>query len=210
MAIRLAAAIVVHDGKVLVVRRSIREGYLPGVWGVPCGKVDQHRGERARQAVLRELHEETGLKGEIVCFVGRSKFVSNWRGRRTHNIQWNYLVRPLPRSDLEHNHVANHDNENSSISQFAVNLPEDDQAYDWVDRKSLANFGLDKHNLNAINQGLRPWRAAHAIRLAETRGRDYINDIQRYRRLSLNRFGFRASHRPRGYQVKNLLKLLTH
>lgn len=209
MVIKLAAAIVVHDSKVLVIRRSIREGYLPGVWGVPCGKVDEHRGERARQAVLRELREETGLNGQIVCFAGWSKFASNWRDRRTQNIQWNYLVRPLPTSGLKHDHVADHDDDNNDVAQFVIDLPEDDQAYDWVDRKSIADFGLDKHNLDAISQGLRPWWAAHAIRLAETRARDCFNGIQRYRYLFLGGFGFKESQRPRGRQLKNMSKLFT-
>lgn len=200
MAIRLAAAIVIYDSKVLVVRRSIREGYLPGAWGVPCGKIDQCRGERPRQAVLRELHEETGLNGEIVCLVGWSKFVSNWRGRRTQNFQLNYLVRPLPRLNLKQN----------DISRFAIQLPEDDQAYDWVDRKLIDSFGLDKHNLNAINQALRPSRTAHAIHLAESKARYCFDGIQRHPRLFQRRFGFIAGQRHRGRQVKNLLKLRTH
>lgn len=210
MAIRLAAAIVVHDTKVMVVRRSIREGYLPGAWGVPCGKIDERRGERPRQAALRELHEETGINGEIVRFVGWSKFVSNWRGRRTQNFQWNYLVRPLPRLDFKHDDATDRDNDNSDISRFAIKLPEDDQAYDWVDRKLIDSFGLDHHNLDAINQALRPSRTAHAIHLAESKGRHCFGGIQRYRRLFQRRFGFITGQRYRGYQLKNLLKLRPH
>lgn len=209
MAIRLAAAIVVHESKVLVVRRSEREGYLPRAWGVPCGKIDRRRGERAREAALRELREETGLDGEIVCFVGRSKFVSYWRGRRTQNFQWNYLVRPLPSSDLEHNEAADSDNDNSDTSRFAITLPEDDQAYDWVDRKAIDSFGLDKYNLDAINQALRPSRMAHAIHLAESK-RHRFGGIHRYRRLFQRRFGFIAGQRYRGHQVKDPLKLRPH
>ena len=199
MAIRLAAAIVVLDSKVLVVRRSEREGYLPRAWGVPCGKIDRSRGERPREAALRELHEETGLNGEIVRFVGWSKFASDWRGRRTRNFQWNYLVRPLPRLDLKHNEAADRDNENSDISRFVIKLPEDDQAYDWVDRKLIDSIGLDKHNLEAINQALRPSRRARAIHLAESK-RHLFGGIQRYRLF----------RRYRGHQVKDLLKLRTH
>ncbi|MDX6346920.1 MAG: 8-oxo-dGTP diphosphatase, partial [Streptomyces sp.] len=36
----MAAAVVVHDDRVLTVRRSFGERFLPGVWGVPCGKLD--------------------------------------------------------------------------------------------------------------------------------------------------------------------------
>ena len=37
----LAAAIVVHNDRVLVVRRSKEEVFLPRNWGIPCGKIDR-------------------------------------------------------------------------------------------------------------------------------------------------------------------------
>lgn len=206
LTVKLAAAIVVHDDKVLVVRRSAREGYLPGVWGVPCGKVDVHRGERAREAALRELHEETGLNGEIICFAGWSKFVSNWRGRRTRNVQRNYLVRPLPKPSFKKDDATNRNNNDRDMSQFGVDLPEDDQAYDWIGRKSIADFGLDKHNLSTISRGLLPWRAMHAIHLARVEGCGCFSRIQRYLRIFPSSFKAKVRRRRRRRQVKNLLK----
>ena len=51
--LRLAAAVTVHRDRVLVVRRSETERFLPRVWGVPCGKIDP--GESADDAAVREL-----------------------------------------------------------------------------------------------------------------------------------------------------------
>ena len=61
---RVAAyALVVRDGRILLVRNSPRGPY-PGGWSLPGGGI-QH-GESPRDAVVREVAEETGL----VCEVG--------------------------------------------------------------------------------------------------------------------------------------------
>ena len=45
----LAAAVVMHNDHVLIVRRSRSEGFLPGRWGVPCGKIDEGEYSRERE-----------------------------------------------------------------------------------------------------------------------------------------------------------------
>jgi len=47
------------DGRVLVLERSEREEWYPGVWNFPGGGVDE--GESFHDAVRRETLEETGL-----------------------------------------------------------------------------------------------------------------------------------------------------
>lgn len=53
----IAAAIVVDGGKVLLVRRRVKEGSLS--WQFPAGGVED--GESAEAAAVRETREETGL-----------------------------------------------------------------------------------------------------------------------------------------------------
>lgn len=53
----VAAAIIVHGGRVLMVRRRVREGSLS--WQFPAGKVEP--GETCEEAAVRETREETGL-----------------------------------------------------------------------------------------------------------------------------------------------------
>jgi 8-oxo-dGTP diphosphatase len=53
----IASAVITHEGKVLLVRRRIKEGSLS--WQFPGGEVES--GESAGQAAVREVHEETGL-----------------------------------------------------------------------------------------------------------------------------------------------------
>lgn len=128
---RLAAAVVLHDDRVLVVRRSRTERFLPGVWGVPCGKLDE--GEAPETAVLRELYEETGLTGRIVAAAGERAFASEWDGHPVDNRQSNFLIRPLT---------------------FEVTLPEPDQDHRWLAVGELEQSGLDAHNLGTVRQAL--------------------------------------------------------
>lgn len=52
-------AVAVDDGRLLLVRRG--RGPAQGEWSVPGGRVE--RGETVGEAVVRELHEETGIEG---------------------------------------------------------------------------------------------------------------------------------------------------
>ncbi|MCX4904503.1 NUDIX hydrolase [Streptomyces sp. NBC_00878] len=128
---RLAAAVVMHKGRVLLVRRSETERFLPLVWGVPCGKLEP--GESPEDGVLRELKEETGLLGEVVRKVGESSFVSEYQGHEIKNWQDNFLVKPLSRH---------------------ITLPKPDQAYVWLSPADLHSVEIDAYNLDIVRQAL--------------------------------------------------------
>lgn len=53
----IAAAVITHEGRVLLVKRRVKEGSLS--WQFPAGAVEA--GESASQAAIRETKEETGL-----------------------------------------------------------------------------------------------------------------------------------------------------
>jgi 8-oxo-dGTP diphosphatase len=53
----IAAAVIVKDGRVLLVRRRVKEGSLS--WQFPAGEMEE--GELAGTAAVRETYEETGL-----------------------------------------------------------------------------------------------------------------------------------------------------
>ena len=62
-----AGAIVVdRAGRVLLVLRA--NPPAQGRWSIPGGRIEA--GERAEEAAVRELREETGLRGEVVRDVG--------------------------------------------------------------------------------------------------------------------------------------------
>ncbi|GAA1041283.1 NUDIX hydrolase [Streptomyces murinus] len=62
----IAAAIVVHEGRVLMVRRRVSEGQLS--WQFPAGEVEP--GEAREEAAVRETQEETGLTVAAVKLLG--------------------------------------------------------------------------------------------------------------------------------------------
>lgn len=62
----ISAAIIVQDGRVLMVRRRISEGEL--MWQFPAGAIEP--GEAAEDAAVRETVEETGLVVTAVRQIG--------------------------------------------------------------------------------------------------------------------------------------------
>ena len=85
------AAVVLDDG-VLLVRRG-REP-ARGRWGLPGGVVEL--GERAEEAVVREVLEETGIEVEPLKLVAvYDSIVRDEEGRvRFHYSSWNTSVDP--------------------------------------------------------------------------------------------------------------------
>lgn len=62
----ISAAVVVHGGRVLMVRRRVSEGELS--WQFPAGEIED--GESAAEAAVRETAEETGLVVRAVAPLG--------------------------------------------------------------------------------------------------------------------------------------------
>jgi 8-oxo-dGTP diphosphatase len=59
---RVVAALIVHEGKILVCQRT-KHQTMPLKWEFPGGKIEE--GEQARAALERELEEELGIHAAI-------------------------------------------------------------------------------------------------------------------------------------------------
>ncbi len=55
------AAIALLNGQILLIRRAVEPG--KGLWTLPAGFIE--KGETPEQACLRELYEETAMRGEV-------------------------------------------------------------------------------------------------------------------------------------------------
>jgi ADP-ribose pyrophosphatase YjhB (NUDIX family) len=85
-----AGALIIRNGKVLLVRRLIEP--FRGYWDIPGGfcEADEHPTETA----IREVREETGLEIELTGILG--VWMDDYEGSATLNVY--YLARPLGRS----------------------------------------------------------------------------------------------------------------
>ncbi len=84
-------AVVIHDGKILLVERA-REPYK-GYWTVPGGV--QRVGETLEEAVLRELEEETGITGRVKGTIWVDEVIEYENGRvKYHYVIIDMLVEP--------------------------------------------------------------------------------------------------------------------
>jgi len=86
----LVGMVTFHHDSILLLRRSAKEKFLPGVWSLPAGKVTP--GEPLEDAALRELKEEAGVCGSVSRILGAVWFDSNYNGKRVHNLQINFVV----------------------------------------------------------------------------------------------------------------------
>ncbi|MBN1658867.1 MAG: NUDIX hydrolase [Anaerolineae bacterium] len=82
-----AGALVVRNGKVLLVRRAVEP--FRGEWDIPGGFCEEE--EHPAQTAVREVREETGLEIELNGLFGL--WMDEYRGRYTLNVY--YLARPL-------------------------------------------------------------------------------------------------------------------
>lgn len=72
-----------------VIARVNRAGRLE--WCLPKGHLE--RGETPEQAAVREIEEETGIRGRVVRSLGTIDYWFNAEGRRIHKTVHHYLLR---------------------------------------------------------------------------------------------------------------------
>jgi 8-oxo-dGTP pyrophosphatase MutT (NUDIX family) len=70
---------------------AIRPGGREKVWALPKGLVG--KGEPPGDTALREVTEETGVRGRVVEKLGDVRYVYSWEGERVFKIVSFYLVR---------------------------------------------------------------------------------------------------------------------
>jgi len=70
---------------------AISPGGKTGVWALPKGLIG--KGEAAADTALREVTEETGVRGRLVEKLGDVRYVYTWKGERVFKVVSFFLVR---------------------------------------------------------------------------------------------------------------------
>ncbi|MFV8309044.1 NUDIX hydrolase [Mycobacteroides chelonae] len=80
------------DGQVAaLIGRTDRRGRM--LWSLPKGHIEQ--GETAEQTAIREVAEETGIRGSVLAALGSIDYWFVTEGRRVHKTVHHYLMRSL-------------------------------------------------------------------------------------------------------------------
>ncbi|MGB3372651.1 MAG: NUDIX hydrolase [Rhodococcus sp. (in: high G+C Gram-positive bacteria)] len=89
-----------------LIGRTDRRGRL--LWSLPKGHIEQ--GETAEQTAMREVAEETGIRGSVLASLGSIDYWFVTEGRRVHKTVHHYLLRflggELSDEDVEVTEVA--------------------------------------------------------------------------------------------------------
>jgi len=128
---RVVGACIMHDGKVLLLKRCLKEDFMPGLIELPSGGIEG--GENLADALAREVLEETSLKiSSVESYVGSFDYTSH-SGRKSR--QFNFVVKVEDISSLQLN-----DEEHSEY--FWVDPSEDD----------LDQYNVSKSTLEIIKK----------------------------------------------------------
>ncbi len=72
----------------VIIGRYDRRGRM--VWSLPKGHIEE--GETREQTAIREIAEETGIEGEVLCELGTIDFTFVAEGRRIHKTVHHFLL----------------------------------------------------------------------------------------------------------------------
>ena len=82
-----AGGVLFKDNMVLLIQNP------SGVWTFPKGLIE--KGESPEQAALREVYEETGIKGEILDYIGEIQYWYQLQGEKIFKKVKYYLMKYL-------------------------------------------------------------------------------------------------------------------
>ena len=122
--LNVAIALYSEDKKVLICQRSSDKKFLPNIWHLPGGKVEEK--ETILEALKREVSEELGLK---ISDIEYTKITHNYVGHGNISARTEFFI---------------------GKSQGEIVLNEENQDYKWISSKEVKNF-FDDHVID-INE----------------------------------------------------------
>jgi 8-oxo-dGTP pyrophosphatase MutT (NUDIX family) len=86
-----AGGVLVRDLEGKSMLAAIRPGGKPeGLWALPKGRIGE--GEPPEETAVREVEEETGVRGTLVRKLGDVRYVYTWEGERVFKVVAFYLL----------------------------------------------------------------------------------------------------------------------
>lgn len=126
---QVVTCVLMHQGKVLLLRRSDRVRTYKGLWGGVAGYVEP--GEQPLQTAYKELREETGLTPDLVRLVAQAEpiaFTDVYQGERydwtIHPFLFELLKDKNLKIDWEHSEYRWVKNEDLPAYQTVPHFPE--------------------------------------------------------------------------------------
>lgn len=120
-----------NRGKVLVVRRSRKEKFMPGYYDIPGGKVEF--GETLEEALMREIREEVNLSVKVVKPYSSFSYVTLKNTRHTVDIQFLVMAK--------------------NIKNLKINDDHDD--FRWISEKEIGKYKFSKERIRSIKEGFK-------------------------------------------------------
>lgn len=110
-----AGGLVFDDhGRVAIIARHSRSGHLE--WCLPKGHIE--KGETPQQTAVREVHEETGILGEVVDSIATIDYWFTGTSQRVHKLVHHYALRQIG-GDLTVEGDPDHEAEDAIWVDFA-------------------------------------------------------------------------------------------
>jgi 8-oxo-dGTP diphosphatase len=125
------AGFVYHEGRALILKRSMEETFLPGHWDIPGGKLNF--GEMPEDALKREAKEEINLNIEPIKPYSLFSYVSK-------NGQWHCV-------DIQYIAKIKDSIDNLKLSK-------DHDEFRWIAKSELGSlFNITSEMKNALKKG---------------------------------------------------------
>lgn len=122
--IRVTAAIIIDNGKILLTQRSSNDKLLALKWEFPGGKIEE--GESEKNCLIREIKEELNLDINVKSF-----FFKNTHNYGEKEIELNFFICEIKKGNLK------------------LNVHND---FCWVTKEELTKFDLAEADIPVINQ----------------------------------------------------------
>lgn len=123
-------AFIYDNKKVLTVKRSAKESFLPGYHELPGGKIEF--GESPENALKREIKEETSLNIKIIRPYSIFSYTSNDNHKHTIDIQ--FIVEAI--GDIN-----------------KIKLSNEHESFNWIKQNEINNFQFSEQMEEVILKG---------------------------------------------------------